>query len=180
MQVWKSLPDLKFITFKRNSQSLMRLGCFSCPMTLNFRLPHKKNRENLAYSCQWPLESMDICDSCVHPLLTVTVLGVKKKKRKKEKSKRALENALWIGWGWWVQVHLMGDQLYWSAALTLMMLSATGWGRRVPCLTRGQKQSQEKALMKDKPFVPTTDFWKLYFTAAILPNCFCALGWLFK
>lgn len=33
-----------------------------------------------------------------------------------------------------------------------------GVGAGVPCLTRGQKQSQEKAVMKDKPFVPTTEF----------------------
>lgn len=39
---------------------------------------------------------------------------------------------------------------------------------------------KKKAVMKDKPFVPTTEYRKLYFTAAILPNCFCASGWLFK
>lgn len=58
-------------------------------------------------------------------------------------------------------MYLMGDQLYLSAEVTLMMLSATGWGWWVPCLTRGQKQSEDKAVMKDKPFVPTTESYIL-------------------
>lgn len=63
-------------------------------------------------------------------------------------------------------MHLMRDQLHQSVTVILTML--------LPCLSRGQSKSQEKAV--DKQFVPITKCWEPYFMAAILPNGHCELG----
>lgn len=138
------------------------------------------------HSCRWPFGGFGHL-RCGWTLRTARCKCLKNQMR-------GFETAPWkmlrqIGWGWRVQVHLMWDQLCGSAAVTLMMLfcdwgggggGGSGGGCHVWQEDRGSHRREKKAVMKDKPFVPTTEYWKLYFTAAILPNCFCASGWLFK
>lgn len=137
------------------------------------------------HSCRWPFGGFGHL-RCGWTLRTARCKCLKNQMR-------GFETAPWkmlrqIGWGWRVQVHLMWDQLCGSAAVTLMMLFCDGVGAAAAAAadamsdkrTEAVTGEKKKAVMKDKPFVPTTEYWKLYFTAAILPNCFCASGWLFK
>lgn len=55
------------------------------------------------------------------------------------------------------------------SAETLTMLFVMGWGCRCQSLTRGQKKAQERAMMKDRPFMPTTEsciLWLLFYQIA--------------